>query len=79
MSEMAVDPADFPAVPTPRSVGARWWAALVRFLTLRNSTVVDAAVDTVVATDDQRKRRAHTGRNYEYIEQAAMSRAMDRL
>lgn len=61
----------FHALPAPRSVGARWWSAVVRFLAITpERTVVDA---------ENRPPKPYVARRYSYLEDAAMKRAMERL
>jgi hypothetical protein len=70
MSELAMNPANFPA--TPRT-GNRWWTAIARFFTASAvATVEDPA-------PPKARRHADIPRRAAYLESAAMSREMYRL
>ena len=71
MSDLAMTPTNFTALPAPRTTGADWLAAIVRFFTV---TSVGAT-----AVDDRRTPRVHAARREQYIENAAMAREMYRL
>jgi hypothetical protein len=60
------------ALPAPRNVGRRWWAAIARFFT----------ADSAVASADTGGRRIpkrYPPKSYDYLQDAAMRRAMERL
>jgi hypothetical protein len=60
------------ALPAPRSVGRRWWTAIVRYFT----------ADTAVVSADTgglRIPKRVPPRNYTYLQDSAMRRAMERL
>jgi len=61
------------ALPAPRQVGAHWWTAISRFFTASPVAV------TEVAAPRNDKSRGYAPRRYDFLEHAAMSRAMDRL
>jgi hypothetical protein len=68
MSELAMNPANFPAMPRTSD---RWWTAIARFFTVSAvATVEDAA---------PARRRVEPPRRADYLESAAMSREMYRL
>jgi hypothetical protein len=70
MSELAMNPTNFPAIPR---TGDRWWTPIARFFTASAvATVEDAAPP---------KARRHTDvpRRHDYLEHAAMRREMYRL
>lgn len=71
MSDLAFHNGLVPAIPAPRGLGARWWAATVRFFTVADTI-------TSVDTDDRRRPRHYPERN-SFLESAAMRREMDRL
>lgn len=71
MSDLAFNSGLVPAIPAPRGLGARWWAATVRFFTVTEAI-------TPVDTDDRRRPRHYPERN-SFLESAAMRRAMERL
>jgi hypothetical protein len=57
--------------PTPRTTGTRWWTAIGRLFT---------TAEAASGSDDERRTpRVYPPRRYDFMEQAAMSRAMDRL
>jgi len=70
MSDMAMNPADFPAIPR---TGDRWWTAIARFFTASASAVVEAAAPP------KPRRHVDVPRRHAFLEHAAMSREMDRL
>jgi hypothetical protein len=71
MSGLAINWTNVPALPSPRTVGAHWWAATTRFFTASAAAHAD--------TGASQPRRNRIPRRYDYLEHAAMSRAMDRL
>lgn len=70
MSDLVLNGGNFPALPAPRAIGSRWWAAVVRFF-----TADDVAA---VAADERRTPRVYAKRSA-YLESAAMRREMYRL
>ena len=70
MSELAMNPADFPAIPR---TGDRWWTAIAKFFTASASVVVEAAAPP------KPRRHADIPRRAAYLEAAAMRRELDRL
>jgi hypothetical protein len=70
MSELSMNPANFPAIPR---TGDRWWTAITRFFTA-------SAVATVEDTAPPKARRhADVPRRQAFLEEAAMRREMYRL
>jgi hypothetical protein len=61
------------ALPAPRHVGADWWTAITRFFTASSVAVTEEAAPR------NDKPRGNVPRRYDFLEHAAMSRAMYRL
>jgi hypothetical protein len=58
-------------LPNQRTAGTRWWTAIVRLF---------STAEAASGSDDERRTpRVYPPRRYVFMEQAAMSRAMDRL
>jgi hypothetical protein len=61
------------ALPAPRHIGAHWWTAITRFFTASPAAVTEEAAPR------DGKPRGDIPRRYDFLEQAAMGRAMYRL
>ena len=70
MSGLAINIANGPALPSSRAIGNRWWTAIEKFFTVNTDRAESAA---------PRQRGPRPRRRYDYLEYAAMSRAMERL
>ncbi len=60
------------ALPVPRHLGRRWWTAVARYF---NADAAAAAGDA----GDRRVPKHYPPRSFDYLADAAMRRAMDRL
>jgi hypothetical protein len=60
------------ALPAPRNVGRHWWTAITRYFTA-DSAVVSAD------TSERRIPKRYPPKSYEYLQDSAMRRAMERL
>jgi hypothetical protein len=60
------------ALPALHTKGAHWWASIVRYFTADSAVVTADTGDRVIP-------RRYPPKSYEYLENSAMRRAMERL